>query len=138
MVKRRPTRETDEAALEEALVRVLTAEAPIEALHAELASTKTRPAVRAWLQQCGEAGVRVAALLVAQLRFGRLIQGSDDVARFFDEDPAGFAQAFRSFHGTTPACCFFPVGDARAFWQHAGKPKRTTAATRRSSRRRDA
>lgn len=43
-------------------------------------------------------GVRLSALLVARLRFERLIQSCPEAAHWYDEDPKGFTQEFRRFH----------------------------------------
>jgi len=60
-------------------------------------------------------GFDLAGLLVARLRFERLMQGSDAASRWFDADPAGFAAAFRRYHAATPASAFFPADEAALF-----------------------
>jgi hypothetical protein len=60
-------------------------------------------------------GVRVAALLVAKLRFERLLRGSESVAARFEADPAGFAAEFRRYHRSVPPTAFWPSDEAALF-----------------------
>jgi hypothetical protein len=60
-------------------------------------------------------GFRLSALLVARLRFERLVQGSDEASAWFDRDPAGFAAAFRRYHAEVPASALFPADEAELF-----------------------
>lgn len=63
-------------------------------------------------------GLRLAALLIARLRFERLQHGDDDARRHFDRDPAGFAEHFRRYHAAVPPSAAFPQDEAdlhRAF-----------------------
>lgn len=60
-------------------------------------------------------GFEMAALLVARLRFERLMQGSEAASRWFDADPAGFAASFRAYHAATPASGLFPADEAALF-----------------------
>jgi hypothetical protein len=46
-------------------------------------------------------GVRVAALVVARLRFERIVRGDPALARAFDAEPAAFARAFKAYHAAT-------------------------------------
>lgn len=62
-----------------------------------------------------EDGARIAALLAGRLRFERLVRGSGQVERWFDEDPEGFVEAFRAYHAEVPPAAFFPADEARAF-----------------------
>ncbi len=43
-------------------------------------------------------GIRLSALLVAKLRFERLIQSSPEAAQWYDEDAGSFTSAFRDYH----------------------------------------
>lgn len=62
--------------------------------------------VGAWSAQpdraVSEDGLRIAAMLVAKLRFERCLRGSRYAAEAFAHDPATFASAFRRYHLTTP------------------------------------
>lgn len=48
-------------------------------------------------------GVRIAALLIARLRFERVVQGSPRGEAEFTEDPRTFTDAFRRYHAQVPA-----------------------------------
>jgi hypothetical protein len=60
-------------------------------------------------------GFRLTALLVARLRFERLVQGNAEADRWFEEDPRAFADAFRRYHAEVPPTAFFPQHEARLF-----------------------
>ncbi len=60
-------------------------------------------------------GVRVAALLIAKLRFERLQSGSNDAAAEFDDDAAAFVARFKRYHATVPPTAWNPVDEA-ALW----------------------
>ncbi len=62
-----------------------------------------------------EDGARVTGLLVAKLRFERVIQGSRAAAARFHEDPAGFAAAFRRYHAAVAPTALTPAEEAAAF-----------------------
>lgn len=72
-------------------------------------------AVRAIFAGADEDGVRMAALLVARLRFERLMRGSPDAEAWFDDDAAGFARAFRRYHAEVAPTAFFPADEAALF-----------------------
>lgn len=63
-----------------------------------------------------QGGVRTAALLVAKLRFERLLNASTDVAADFDDDPAAFAERFRTYHHEVKPTGWHP-GAELALWQ---------------------
>ena len=60
-------------------------------------------------------GVRLTALLVAKLRFERLLRGCSEAADWFDEDPEGFSGVFRRYHHQVTPLAFFPPEEARQF-----------------------
>lgn len=60
-------------------------------------------------------GVRIQALLVARLRFERLLAGSDTVAARFERDPGELASTFRRYHREVAMRAFFPADEAAAF-----------------------
>jgi len=62
-----------------------------------------------------EDGVRLTGLLVAKLRFERLMQGSRVAGEWFDRDPKEFAEAFRRYHAEVPPTATDPGGEARLF-----------------------
>jgi hypothetical protein len=81
--------------------------------------------LRARVRAADPDGVRMAALLVARLRFERLLRGSPAAEAWFEEDPSAFAAAFRRYHRTVAPTAFFPPEEARLFdaWR-AGEPSR--------------
>ena len=60
-------------------------------------------------------GVQMAALLIARLRFERLLRGSPAAESWFDRDPADFARAFRRYHAEVAPSAFFPADEAALF-----------------------
>ena len=112
------------AAFERILADALRAPDPVAALRAAAAAPELPAALRRALVHANEDGVRLSALLVARLRFERLIQGSPEAARWFEEDAAGFSAAFRRYHQAVPATSFFPSGEARLFeaWRRRTAP----------------
>lgn len=60
-------------------------------------------------------GVRLTAMLVAKLRFERLVNGSASAMRWFLADPAAFTAAFRSYHYDRPPVRHAPSREARDF-----------------------
>ena len=61
-------------------------------------------------------GVRMSALLVARLRFERLMRGSPEAEASFDRDAAAFARDFERYHREVAPTAFFPVDEA-ALWR---------------------
>lgn len=72
-------------------------------------------AVRALHPGADADGVGMTALLVARLRFERLVRGSPAAEAWFDRDPADFARAFRRYHAEVAPRAFFPAGEAELF-----------------------
>jgi hypothetical protein len=98
-----------------ALARALVAPDPVAATRRIARDRRHPAALRRALHQADGAGVEMAALLVARLRFERLVRGSPDAEAWFEADAAGFAAAFRRYHGQVPPVAFFPAEEARAF-----------------------
>ncbi|MCB9879315.1 MAG: hypothetical protein H6835_17095 [Planctomycetes bacterium] len=65
-------------------------------------------------------GAKVAALLIAKLRFQRLIAASDDAMQWFERDPAAFAAAFRGYHQAVPVAALDPWAEAAAWAEWRG------------------
>lgn len=103
------------AAFERILADALRAADPAAALRAAATEPRLPAALRRALANADEDGVRLSALLVARLRFERLIQGSPEAARWFEEDAAGFTSAFRRYHQAVPGRSFFPRAEAQLF-----------------------
>lgn len=60
-------------------------------------------------------GVRLTALLVAKLRFERLLRASSEAEWLFARDPAAFAELFRRYHQAVSPTAFFPAAEAELF-----------------------
>ncbi len=58
-------------------------------------------------------GLRMSALLVARLRFERLLNGSTAAGEAYDADAESFAREFRAYHREVPARASFPRDEAR-------------------------
>ncbi len=94
---------------ERVMASVLIAPDPIVALDALDADE------RALLEPIDHDGLRMAALLVARLRFERLMHGSARAGEWFESDPRAFTQAFKRYHASVPPLSTFPLDEARAF-----------------------
>jgi hypothetical protein len=114
----------DTRAYEQALRRALTASDPVTALATEREQAPSGSEVRGWLDAIDEDGFRLAALLVARLRFERLTRGSPEADAWFEEAPAAFAEAFRAYHAAVAPGAYFPGHEARLFasWQRSYRP----------------
>ena len=66
-------------------------------------------------------GVRMTALIVARLRFERLLRGSPEAEASFDRDPAAFAESFARYHAEVEPRAFFPADEAALYdaWRDA-------------------
>ena len=60
-------------------------------------------------------GLRIAALLVAKLRFERLMQGSRRANKLWERDPRAFTQTFRAYHAEMAPRALDPREEATAF-----------------------
>jgi hypothetical protein len=127
------TTAAQQARFERLLARALTADDPPTALARAARDRQLSAELRRSLTSVSEDGLRLAALLVARLRFERLLRGSPDAERWFDTDPASFTEAFRRYHGETRLTAFFPAEEARQF--QAWRLKETAKEMRRSKRK---
>ncbi|MFN0009601.1 MAG: hypothetical protein ACKVXR_17025 [Planctomycetota bacterium] len=100
---------------EENLARVLLAEDPWKELQAAIADPATPASVRESLGQVDEDGLRISGLLVAKLRFERLMNGSRHAAEWFERDPGEFTETFRRYHAAVAPTEVFPSREARQF-----------------------
>lgn len=103
------------ARYEDLVARAMAAEDPVAALRSAAEDPALPPSLRRALRGADEDGVRMSALLVARLRFERLLRGSPEAEAWFDRDPAEFSEAFRRYHAEVPPTAFFPPGEARLF-----------------------
>lgn len=103
------------AQLEALLAQAMRAADPVAVLAQAAADRKKPAALRAALRLCNPDGVRLTALLVAKLRFERLLRASEEAAWLFERDPAGFSDLFRRYHQAVPPTAFFPPEEGRLF-----------------------
>ena len=100
---------------EEILAGALLAEDPWKALQAAIADPETPASIRETLGQVDEDGLRISGLLVAKLRFERLMNGSRRAAEWFGTDPGAFTESFRRYHASVAPTEMFPSLEARQF-----------------------
>ena len=86
---------------------------PVEALRRLARDGRVAASTRQKLARVDEDGVRLTALLVARLRFERLLRGSPEAERWYDEDPASFTEAFRRYHAEVRPTAFSPPAEAK-------------------------
>ena len=100
---------------ERGLVAILLAPDPARALLAA-AQDRSLPASlrRAFAGACPD-GVRMTALLVARLRFERLLRACPEAEAAFAAQPAAFAADFRRYHAEVAPTAFFPAGEAALY-----------------------
>jgi hypothetical protein len=103
------------SAWEKRYALALTQPDPLAALRALAGDRRVPAALRQRFAAAAEDGVRLSALLVARLRFERLLRASPPAERWFDEDPASFAEAFKRYHAAVPPTAFFPRDEAALF-----------------------
>jgi len=97
--------------LQAVLAGVLRARDPVAALATARAERDADPRLAA----VDEGGLRIASLLVAKLRFQRLLSASPEAAAWFERDGRAFADAFRAYHTSVPSEALDPWGEAAAF-----------------------
>lgn len=108
-----------ERLIEGAIAEAMTSADPVRALRHAGRDKRLPEHLRKALANVDEDGVRMAALLVARLRFERLVQGSVEASDWFHSDPAGFSAAFKRYHREVPPRAQFPPGEAKLFWAWA-------------------
>lgn len=101
--------------IERVLADVLTSADPWSELGHVRSDTALPTAVRAQLAAIDEDGLRIAGLLVAKLRFERLMNGSRTAAEWFERDPAAFTEAFRRYHTSVAPREMMPGLEASRF-----------------------
>jgi hypothetical protein len=90
----------------------LTAPDPVAALRA----AEGLPGdLAAAVEAAGADGLRMTALIVARLRFERLMHGCTPAIDWFERDPAAFAAAFRRYHHGVPPTAHDPRGEDALF-----------------------
>ncbi len=92
---------------------------------AAFAELRADPVVGAWLGNgldfAREDGFRIAALLVARLRFERLLHGSREAGDAFHADARAFTDRFRRYHASVAPIATTPTEEAAQFeaWSRA-------------------
>ncbi len=105
------------AQLEALLAQAMVAADPVAVLDQAAADRRRPAALRAALRSCDRDGVRMTALLIAKLRFERLLRACEEAEWLFERDPASFSELFRQYHQSVPPTAFFPAEEARLFRQ---------------------
>ncbi len=95
------------------LARVLRSADPGAALEIEIA--RASPPLAEILRRIQPDGLRISALLIARLRFERLLQGSAEAAAAFAADPAAFTRRFRAYHLAIPPTAVFAQDEGALF-----------------------
>lgn len=97
--------------LQVVLAEALCAPDPVAFVQALAARPEADPALRA----IDAGGLRIAALLVAKLRFQNLMNASRTAAEWFARDGAGFTAAFKRYHHEVPPRSLDPWGERDQF-----------------------
>ncbi len=123
---------------EHVLSRAMTSPDPVVYLRSAARDRTLPPDLRRRFASVEGDGVRLATLLVAKLRFERLVRGSADISAWFAKDPEGFAEAFRRYHQAVAPTAYFPAAEARLFaeWIAALSAPRASERSARAPRSR--
>lgn len=106
-------------ALQRATADALRAEDPVAAMRRVAEAPGLDDATRTALLAADPDGLRLTALLVAKLRFERVLRGSVEASAWFDAEPEAFSAAFRRYHAEVPPAASFPKAEAVAFLEWA-------------------
>ena len=88
----------------------------------------TLPAeLRRAVEDIDRGGLRIASVLVAQLRFQRLLNGSERAGAWWNRDQRGFTEAFKRYHREVPPAGSDPWTEAAQFdeWSEGGSDDST-------------
>jgi hypothetical protein len=110
------------ARFERVLARAMRAEDPVAALTRAARDRRLGQALRALLAAVDPDGVRLSALLIARLRFERLLRGCPEAEVWFDRDPEEFAAAFKRYHAAVAPTAFYPAIEAKLFRRWLASP----------------
>lgn len=100
---------------EQLLAAAMISADPVAALQQAASDPELPENLRQALRAVDPDGVRTSALLIANLRFERLLRGCPEAEEWFDRDPAAFTDMFRRYHAETPPRAFFPRQEAELF-----------------------
>jgi hypothetical protein len=107
------------------LARALLADDAVGAVAALGENSRLPQVLRSAAQRAAPDGVRVSALLVAKLRFERLMRGDARLRAWFEQSPKVFVETFRRYHAEESPICSFPRAEARHFaeWLQNNQPQ---------------
>lgn len=100
---------------EKSLALALTATDPVRAVRRLGRDPRLPMTLRRTLRRARGPNIEMCALLIARLRFERLLRGCPEAETWFEEDPATFAIAFRRYHAEVRPTAFFPPDEAISF-----------------------
>ena len=103
------------ALLERLVADALTSADPVQGFERAARDPALPSDLRAALAAAHPTGIRMAALLVARLRFERLMQGSPAAADAFARDAAEFAREFKRYHHAVPPTAALPSEEAALY-----------------------
>jgi hypothetical protein len=109
---------------EKSLAIALTAPDPVRAVRRIGRDARLPMKLRRSLRKVRGSNIEMCALLIARLRFERLLRGCPEAEAWFERDPATFAVAFRRYHATVKPTAFFPPDEAELFraWKRRMAP----------------
>ena len=100
---------------EKSLALALTSSDPARAVR-RLGRDRWLPMrLRRTLRHVRGPNIEMCALLIARLRFERLLRGCPEAETWFEQEPATFAIAFRRYHAEVRPTAFFPPDEAILF-----------------------
>jgi hypothetical protein len=100
---------------EKSLAIALTAADPVRAVRRLGRDPRLPMPLRRNLRKVRGPNIEMCALLIARLRFERLLRGCPEAEAWFEENPATFAVAFRRYHAEVRPTAFFPPDEATLF-----------------------
>jgi hypothetical protein len=100
---------------EKAMAIALTAVDPVRAVRRLGADPRLPMRLRRTLRKVRGPNIEMCSLLIARLRFERLLRGCPEAEAWFERDPATFAIAFRRYHAEVRPTAFFPPDEAILF-----------------------
>jgi hypothetical protein len=107
------------------LAQALLADDAVAAVAALGENHRLSRVLRSAAQQAVPDGVRVSALLVAKLRFERLMRGDARLRAWFEQSPKVFVETFHRYHAEESPICSFPRAEAQHFgeWLQNSEPR---------------
>ena len=100
---------------EQRIAMALTSAVPAMSFESLVDDERIPADLRARVAEADIDGFLITSLLVARLRFERLMQGSRRASEWFESDPAAFAAAFRRYHSEVDPIAGMPATEAELF-----------------------